>query len=149
MRKSVWNHTAIAHLQLALKLQPDFAANTVRGGWMWQKQGCRFEWLCQTEQLCAGLMPAPRPLSFTNLCNGSANDGKAASTSENSNLNTTNTICQCGHSMVLICTFHYSFKSWCSLFWKQCEKEKNWNNFKWEHPHTSRKLDEKRNWIRT
>lgn len=44
------------------------------------------------EQHWAGLLPGPQHPSFTNLCNGRANDAKAACTSENSNLNTANTV---------------------------------------------------------
>lgn len=44
------------------------------------------------EEHSAGLLPGRQHPSFTNLCNGRANDGKAASTSESSNLDTANTI---------------------------------------------------------
>lgn len=47
---------------------------------------------CQAEEHWAGLLPGPRHTSFNNLCNGRANDGKAASTSESGNLDTAHTV---------------------------------------------------------
>lgn len=44
------------------------------------------------KQNWADPLPGPQHPSFTNLCNGSANDSKAVCTSENSNLNTANTV---------------------------------------------------------
>lgn len=59
---------------------------------MRRKQATLPERSCQPEEHSAGLLPGPQHTSFTNLCNGRANDGYAASTSESSNLDTANTI---------------------------------------------------------
>lgn len=48
---------------------------------------------CQPEEHSAGLLPEPQRPSFTNLCNGCANDAKAAGSSDGSNLDATVITC--------------------------------------------------------
>lgn len=90
------------------------------------------------EQHWAGLLPASQHPSFTNLCNGRANDGKAACTSENSNLNAVATAVTPLHCYRLVisvsadpCDFFSLFQRDKRLIIKQTSYGNTSTNFYW------------------